>query len=137
MSIFSDLHIFLINLCWSSESIIVKFEVSFTAEACFLNNFAQIEWKVPSQERPIASFCNIELILFCISLAALFVKVTDNIWFGNAFFSLIIWAILAVRPLVFPDPAPATISSGPSVYKTASFWALFKLFRYSEFIIFK
>jgi len=29
-----------------------------------------------------------------------------------------------------PDPAPATIKSGPLRYKTASFWALFKLFKY-------
>ena len=32
---------------------------------------------------------NIELTLFCISFAALLVKVTDKIWFGKAFFSLI------------------------------------------------
>ena len=136
MSIFSALHIFLINLTWSSVSIIVKFEVNPAAGACFLSSFAHIEWKVPSQESPIASEFNIELTLFCISFAALLVKVTDKIWFGKAFFSLIIWAILEVRTFVFPDPAPATISNGPSRYKTASFWALFRLFKYSEFIIF-
>ena len=32
-----------------------------------------------------------------------------------------ICAILEVRTFVFPDPAPATISNGPSRYKTASF----------------
>ena len=41
--------------------------------------------------------------------------------FGNALFSLIICAILDVKTLVFPDPAPATISRGPSRCNTASF----------------
>ena len=43
MSIFSLLHIFLINLTWSSVSIIVKLEVNPTAGACFLKSFAHIE----------------------------------------------------------------------------------------------
>ena len=38
----------------------------------------------------LSSEFNIELTLFCISFAALLVKVTDKIWFGKAFFSLII-----------------------------------------------
>ena len=54
MSIFSLLHIFLLSLIWSSVSIIVKFELRPTAEACFLKSFAQMEWNVPSQERPMA-----------------------------------------------------------------------------------
>ena len=136
-SIFSALHIFLINLTWSSWSIIEKFEFNPAAVACFLKSLAQIEWNVPSHDRPIASVLRIELTLFCISLAALLVNVTDSIWLGYAFFSLIMWAILDVRTFVLPDPAPATIKSGPLRYKTASFWALFKLFKYSEFIIFK
>ena len=43
MSIFSALHIFLINLTWSSVSMIVKLEVNPAAGACFLNSFAQME----------------------------------------------------------------------------------------------
>ena len=42
-------------------------------------------------------------------------------------------AILLVRTLVFPDPAPATIRSGPLICKTASFWDLFKLFKSTFF----
>ena len=53
------------------------------------------------------------LTLLSISLAALFVKVTARIWLGNASLCLIIWAILEVITLVFPEPAPATISNGP------------------------
>ena len=81
---------------------------------------------MPSQGNPVASELRIELTLFCISFAALFVNVTESIWLGNAFFSLIICAILDVRTLVFPDPAPATINNGPSRHRTASFWALFR-----------
>ena len=61
------------------------------------------------------------LILFCISLAALLVKVTASISFGNAKFFSTIFAILDVRTFVLPEPAPATINSGPDVCKTASF----------------
>ena len=60
-------------------------------------------------------------ILFCISLAALLVKVTASISFGNAKFFSTIFAILDVRTFVLPEPAPATINSGPDVCKTASF----------------
>ena len=51
ISIFSALQIFLINLVWSSVSIIVKFELRLAAEACFLNSLAHIEWNVPSQDK--------------------------------------------------------------------------------------
>ena len=76
---------------------------------------------MPSQERPVAAEPSILLTLVCISFAALLVKVTDKIWLGNAFFSLIMCAILEVNTFVFPDPAPATINKGPSKYNTASF----------------
>ena len=129
MSIFSLLQIFLINLIWSSVSIIVKVEFRFAALACFLRIFTQIEWNVPSQERPVAVDPSILLTLVCISFAALLVKVTDKIWLGKALFVFIIWAILDVKTLVFPEPAPATIYNGPSTCITASFCALFKLSR--------
>ena len=57
----------------------MKLEFSLAAEACFLNSFAQIEWNVPSQESPTAVDPSILLTLFCISLAALLVKVTAKI----------------------------------------------------------
>ena len=135
MSTFSALHIFLISLTWSSWSIIEKLLLSPTASACFLRSFALIEWKVPSHGNPVASFLSNLETLNCISFAALFVKVTAKIWFGNALFFFIICAILEVRTLVLPDPAPATIKRGPSKHSTASLWFSFKLLKYSEFNI--
>ena len=79
ISIFSALQIFLISRIWSSESIIVKLEFKFAADACFLNIFAQIEWNVPSQDSPTAVDPRILLTLFCISFAALLVNVTARI----------------------------------------------------------
>ena len=69
---------------------------------------------MPSQGKPVASFFSNLLTLSCISFAALFVKVTANIWFGKAFFSFMRLTILEVSTLVLPEPAPATINSGPS-----------------------
>ena len=63
-------------------------------------------------------------ILSFISAAALFVKVSANISLGAAPFSIIL-AILQVRTLVFPDPAPAIIKEGPSMPLTAASCALF------------
>ena len=135
VSIFSDLQIFLINLDWSSVSIIVKLDFKFTAGACLLNSLAQIEWKVPSHGKPVVLVLRIAPTLFCISFAALLVKVTANIWFGKALFSFIKFAILEVSTLVLPEPAPATIKRGPSRWVTAFFCASFKNFKKSEFII--
>ena len=56
-----------------------------------------------------------------ISPAALFVNVIARIFHGFTSFSSIRYATLWVSTLVFPDPAPARISSGPSVQNTASF----------------
>lgn len=61
------------------------------------------------------------VILSFISFAALFVKVTASISCGLAAEVLINQAILYVRVLVFPLPAPAKISIGLSLLKTASF----------------
>src|SRR6266496_5566818 len=40
-------------------------------------------------------------------------------------FSLIRYAIRCVSARVLPDPAPATMRTGPSVWRTASFWTGF------------
>jgi hypothetical protein len=50
----------------------------------------------------------------------LLVKVMASTEVGGTPLSLIRWAIRWVSTLVLPDPAPATISVGPSVASTAS-----------------
>ena len=57
-----------------------------------------------------------------ISPAALLVNVIARISKGLTPCSRIRWAIRCVSTRVFPDPAPATISSGPSTWVTASRW---------------
>ena len=60
----------------------------------------------------------IDAILSFISPAAFLVKVRARILPGSTSFASRS-AILLVRTLVFPEPAPATISTGPSVQLTA------------------
>ena len=61
-----------------------------------------------------------------ISPAALFVKVIARISFGFTPHAARRCATRYVRTRVFPDPAPAITSSGPSVVRTASRWAGFR-----------
>ena len=65
-----------------------------------------------------------------ISPAALFVKVIARISFGLTPMAEIRCATRWVSTRVFPEPAPAITSSGPSVCRTASRWAGFRLARY-------
>src|ERR671910_784402 len=65
-----------------------------------------------------------------ISPAALFVKVIARISFGLTPSAVSRWATRCVSTRVFPEPAPAITSSGPSVCSTASRWAGFRLARY-------
>ena len=44
----------------------MKFDFKSTALACFLNNFAHTEWKVPSHGRPIAVFFRITLLFILV-----------------------------------------------------------------------
>ncbi len=55
-----------------------------------------------------------------ISSAALLVKVMARMRMGLTPCSPTRWAMRWVRTLVLPEPAPATTSSGPSVWTTAS-----------------
>ena len=55
-----------------------------------------------------------------ISFAALFVNVIASMLYGFTDFSSIKYAILCVITLVLPEPAPASIRRGPSVYEQAS-----------------
>ena len=59
------------------------------------------------------------------------VKVTDRIWLGQALRVAIRWARRAVSAAVFPVPAPASTSNGPSVVSTASRCGAFKPCRYA------
>src|SRR3954469_14103730 len=58
-----------------------------------------------------------------ISSAALLVKVMARMAKGLTPSSSIRWAMRWVRTLVLPEPAPATTSSGPSPWTTASSWS--------------
>src|SRR2546423_4811875 len=66
-----------------------------------------------------------------ISPAALFVNVIARTSFGFTPQALIRCAARWVRTRVFPEPAPAITSSGPSVVSTASCWTGFRSARYS------
>src|SRR3954469_5355348 len=61
-----------------------------------------------------------------ISSAALLVKVMARMRKGPTPSSLIRWAMRWVSTRVFPEPAPATTSSGPSPCTTASSWSGFR-----------
>ena len=76
---------------------------------------------MPSQESESTLPFNIFITLSLISLAALFVKVTQSIWLGQAFFCLTMYANFEVKTFVFPEPAPATTNVGPLIFRTADF----------------
>lgn len=94
---------------------------------------AHIAWKVaihgcppPSNFcPPVGDFAPLNIRSF-ISLAALLVKVIMRIDSGAICFSVMRYSTLYVRTLVFPDPAPAKMITGPSVVSTASFCSGFK-----------
>ena len=79
----------------------------------------QDEWKVITHT-PSAPSPTILSTLSRISPAALFVKVIAMIFHGLTPHSFIRYAMRCVTVLVFPDPAPAIISSGPSTCSAAS-----------------
>ena len=122
-------HFFTIDF-WSEVSNIIKLESNPSFSICFLKIFTQIEWNVPIHISFDPSPTNREILSF-ISFAALFVKVIARISQGSAFFSPIIYAILCVKTLVFPLPAPAITKTGPSVFTTASYCLSFNPFNIS------
>ena len=67
-----------------------------------------------------------------ISPAALFVNVMARISFGFAPCVAMRCATRRVSARVFPEPAPATTSTGPSVCSTVSRWAGLRSARYSS-----
>ena len=79
------------------------------------------EWKVPISSL-LASSPWMLIILSRISSAAFFVKVKARIRSGRTPWD-ISRAIRVVSTLVFPEPAPATMSIGPSVCCAASLCA--------------
>ena len=84
-----------------------------------LKNRMKTEWKVPMTRRLALRSPTIRAILSFISPAALRVNVSARMREGSAPFASR-YAILLVSTLVLPEPAPATIKTGPSVHFTAS-----------------
>ena len=119
----------LISFFWPSLSKILKLPLRPTWWACFLKNFAKIEWKVPIQGDSIfwsKAFFTLSLI----SLAALLVKVTAIILLKSNFRFFTIYTNLEVRTLVFPVPAPDRTKRGPFLCSTAIFCSLFNKIAY-------
>jgi hypothetical protein len=83
------------------------------------------EWNVMIQIAR-ATFPSCRSTRSFISAAALFVKVIARISFGFTPCAASRCATRWVSTRVFPDPAPAITSSGPSVVRTASRWAGFR-----------
>ena len=79
-----------------------------------------MEWKVPIWILLDFLSPTMRAILSFISEAAFLVKVRARILDGSEPFPRML-AILLVSTLVFPEPAPATMRTGPSVHSTASF----------------
>ena len=73
-----------------------------------------VAWNVPTQ-RSRAGAPTIFSSRDLSSAAALFVNVTARIRSGKTFFSLIRYAMRCVSTRVLPLPAPAKMSTGPSV----------------------
>ena len=93
----------------------------------------QVEWKVDTQmlSEPYSTCAS---TLSRISPAALLVKVMAMIFHGFTCFSSIKCAILYVKTLVFPEPAPAITREGPSECRTASCWLVFSSFKKSTVV---
>ena len=87
-------------------------------------------WKVPTHILFTTSSPRYTLNLACISFAALFVKVTAKTSFGLAPEEIKL-AILEVKTLVFPEPAPAKTKIVPFFSVTAWFCSLFNPFKYA------
>ena len=83
-----------------------------------------MEWKVPICIHRALRSPTREATLSFISPAAFRVNVRAMTSLGLQSPSSMC-ATLQVSTLVLPDPAPAMMSEGPSVQRTASFWALF------------
>ena len=79
----------------------------------------QAEWKVETHIRPARGPTS-SATRRRISSAALLVKVMARICQGAASPVAIRWAIRRVSTRVLPEPAPATMSSGPPRWTTAS-----------------
>ena len=90
----------------------------------FLIDLMNTEWKVPMYSLLAFLSPTMSAILSFISEAAFLVNVNARIRDGSHPFERI-YAILLVKTLVFPDPAPATRRPGPSTQLTAAFCSLF------------
>ncbi len=121
---FSSFKQFFTKVSESLESYMVKFFLYPSSTSISLRkNLAQNAWNVFSQ----TSFALLPIMRSTrsrISAAALFVNVIAKILYGATPSSNKL-AIRQVNTFVFPEPAPAIISSGPFVCFTASICAGF------------
>ncbi len=113
------------RLAWSSSSNMANERVSpspLTRSASISRRRMRThsEWKVEMSGLASVACPSRVSTRSAISAAALLVKVTARIASGGTPFSWISQAMRLVITRVFPDPAPARISSGPSVASTAA-----------------
>ena len=91
------------------------------ASAVNLNaNFTIVD--TDDQIRLIKNICKSENIDIK-KLSPRFILAIIDRWKNNGYYPN------EVKTFVLPDPAPATINSGPSICNTASFWALLRFLR--------
>ena len=118
--------------CWSFSSKMANDRVrpsppTFRASMSRLSMRTHMEWKVAIKGLASDEWPSRRSTRSAISLAALLVKVTARIESGATPFSRISQAMRLVMTRVLPDPAPARISSGPSVVSTAARCSGFRL----------
>ena len=109
----------LIAVSWSAASQIVKPFGKPISSVCSRKSFKQNEWKVPTVKSSAGPSPTSFATRARISPAALFVKVIARTFEGSMPFASMC-AMRTVITRVFPVPAPASTSSGPSSVATAS-----------------
>src|SRR5690348_10970342 len=111
--------------CWSSESRIWKPCVSPASRQCSRSSRCAMPWNVPIQSTPGGAprICSTRPR---ISPAALLVKVTARMEYGEACSAWMSQAMRWVSTRVLPLPAPASTSTGTSGAETAARCASFR-----------
>ncbi len=119
---------------WSSESRIWKFCGRPASSQCIRNRRWAMPWKVPTHMEPLGA-CNRVSMRWRISAAALLVKVTARILWGDKCCSWINQAMRCTSTRVLPLPAPANTSRRSAPEVTACAWALLRDWTNEEFCI--
>src|SRR5687768_52156 len=116
----------LISASRSSSSKMVNWRENPSRSASRRSSRAERLWKVPIQS-PVGSRSSRVATRCFISAAALLVKVTAKIRSGGTPCSSSSTASRVMRTRVFPEPAPASTSSGPFRWATASRCSAFRV----------